>query len=72
MVWKGKRLKKIYLALSSLFAAGTVYAGNLAEGIVESEIIEPAASPSSSGWVLPLVILGVVVAVAVASDDGGS
>ena len=58
-------------ALASL-VAGSAIAGGFAAPIVEPQptvIVEPMAETSSWGIVLPLAALGLLVALAVSSDD---
>ena len=57
-------------ALASL-VAGSAIAGGFAAPIVEQPpiVVEPMAETSSWGIVLPLAALGLLVALAVSSDD---
>ena len=62
------------LALSAIvaaLAATSALAGGLADEVVEAPIIEVAPEPTSSlpGWVIPLAIVGLVIAIASSSDD---
>ncbi len=60
-------------ALASL-VAGSAIAGGFAQEVVEAPVVvvEPVAETSSWGIILPLAALGLLVALAVSSDDGGS
>jgi len=60
-------MKKLVLAAALAAAASTASAGNVAEPIVEAPVIVEDTGGSSSGWVLPLVLL-VLVGAAVASS----
>lgn len=60
-------MKKLVLAAALVAAASTAYAGNLADPIIEAPVIVEAAEGSSSGVLLPLILL-VLVAAAVASN----
>ena len=57
-------------ALASL-VAGSAIAGGFAQEVVEAPVVvvEPVAETSSWGIVLPLAALGLLVALAVSSDD---
>ena len=69
---KFMRLTKTLTAatLASL-VAGTAFAGGLAAPVVEAPVVvvEPVAETSSWGIILPLAALGLLVALAVSSDD---
>ncbi|MBI6629339.1 hypothetical protein [Pontibaca salina] len=60
-------MKKLVLAAAFAGAASTASAGNIQEPIVEAPVIVEETQGSSSGIVLPLVLL-VLVAAAVASN----
>ena len=60
-------MKKIVLAATLTAAASTAYAGNLAEPVVEAPVIVETTESSSSGIMLPLILL-VLVAAAVAAN----
>ena len=51
--------------------ATSALAGGLANEVVEAPIIEVAPEPTSSlpGWVIPLAIVGLVIAIASSDDD---
>jgi hypothetical protein len=57
-------------ALASL-VAGSAIAGGFAQEVVEAPVVvvEPEVQTSSWGIVLPLAALGLLVALAVSSDD---
>ena len=57
-------------ALASL-VAGSAIAGGFAQEVVEAPVVvvEPVAETSSWGIILPLAALGLLVALAVSSDD---
>ena len=68
-------LKSLAIA-AALTAAGTqAFAGGFAPVVVDAapvapvEVVEPAAPRSTFGILLPLALLGGLVALAVASDD---
>jgi hypothetical protein len=65
------RLTKTLLAATvASVVAGAAVAGGFAEEIVEPTIVpEPEAETSSWGIILPLAALGLLVALAVSSDD---
>lgn len=58
-------MKKLVLAAALSAAASTAFAGSLADPVIEAPVIIQEATGSSSGMLLPLLLL-VVVAVAVA------
>lgn len=60
-------MKKLVLAAALAAAASSATAGNLSEPMVEAPVIVEEANGSSSGWVLPLILL-VLVGAAVASN----
>ena len=62
----GYVMKKLVLAALSA-AASTAFAGSLAEPIVEAPVIVEETTGSSSGILVPLILLALVAA-AVASD----
>jgi hypothetical protein len=57
-------------ALASL-VAGSAIAGGFAQEVVEAPVVvvDPVAETSSWGIILPLAALGLLVALAVSSDD---
>ncbi|MAY86238.1 hypothetical protein [Arenibacterium halophilum] len=59
-------MKKLVLAAALAAAASTATAGSLADPIIEAPVIVEDARSSSSGIVLPLILLALVAA-AVAS-----
>lgn len=71
-------MNKFWIVLGALVVAGvSAYAGGLANAITETTpmMVEPAEAESSvPGWVIPAAIIGVLIGVAVLSDDddGGS
>ncbi len=60
-------MKKLVLAAALTAAASTAYAGNLEEPIVEAPVVVEETQGTSSGIVLPLVLL-VLVGIAVAAS----
>ena len=60
-------MKKLVLAAALTAAASTAFAGNLSEPVVEAPVIVEEATGTSSGLILPLILL-VLVAAAVASN----
>lgn len=65
-------LKKIIVvSLGFISAAYAAVAGGLLDAHMEPEIMEVAPASSAAGWIIPLLLLGVVAAV-IASDSGGS
>jgi hypothetical protein len=60
-------MKKLVLAAALTAAASTAYAGSLADPVIEAPVIVEEATGSSSGILIPLILLAVVAA-AVASD----
>ncbi|MFD2738378.1 hypothetical protein ACFSUD_02235 [Sulfitobacter aestuarii] len=60
-------MKKLVLAAALSGAASTAFAGSLAEPIIEAPVIVEEAAGSSSGVLIPLLLLALVAA-AVASD----
>jgi hypothetical protein len=46
------------------------HAGNLAEPIMEPEIIVEESTGTGGGWVVPLILVAVIAAVASASSGG--
>ena len=59
-------------ATAATFAlTASVQAGGLADAVIEDEIIvlEETQSGSLPGWVIPLAIVGLVIAVASSGDD---
>lgn len=64
-------MKKIVLgSVMSMFAAGSAVAGGMAEPIMEMEpeMIEAAASSSSAGLIIPLILLA-LIALAMSSAE---
>jgi len=59
-------MKKIALAAALSVAASTAFAGNMAEPVMEPEIIIEETSSSNGGIIVPLIFL-VLIAAAVAS-----
>jgi len=60
------------IATAATFAlTASVQAGGLADAVMETEIIEvaPEAGGSLPSWVIPLAIVGIVIAVASSGDD---
>ncbi|MFA8443710.1 hypothetical protein [Yoonia sp.] len=60
-----------HAAAISLVATQSM-AGGLADSIVETPVAEPeamAAPAGSSDWIIPALIVGALIAVAVSSDD---
>ena len=65
-------MKKLLLSAAiATVTATSALAGGLADEVVEAPIIEVAPEPAGSlpGWVIPLAIVGLVIAVASSSDD---
>jgi len=71
-------MKKLLLSAGAIIAGAAAYAGGLSDAITETvpEMVPPPAEPTSAtGWIIPLVIVGALIAVAVSSgddDEGGS
>ena len=63
----GYVMKKLVLAAAFTAAASNVFAGSLAEPIIEAPVIVEEATSSSSGVLVPLLLLALVAA-AVASN----
>lgn len=64
--------KSIALAVAMTAAAGSAMAGGFAPVVPVAEpvvVVEPTAPRSTFGLILPLVLLGGLVALAVASSD---
>jgi hypothetical protein len=63
--------KTLTAATLASLVAGTAFAGGLAAPVVEAPVVvvEPVAETSSWGIILPLAALGLLVALAVSSDD---
>ena len=63
--------KTLTAATLASLVAGTAFAGGLAAPVVEAPVVvvEPVAETSTWGIVLPLAALGLLVALAVSSDD---
>jgi len=66
-------MNKLWIISGALIVAGvSAYAGGLANAITETApmMVEPAEAESSlPGWVIPAAIIGVLIGVAVLSDD---
>ena len=68
-------LKSLVLAAAAATLASQAVAGGFAPVVVDAapvapiEVVEPAAPRSTFGILLPLALLGGLVALAVASDD---
>lgn len=61
-----------HAAAISLVATQSM-AGGLADSIVETPVVEPeamAAPAGSADWIIPALIVGALIAVAVSSGDG--
>ena len=58
-------------AVLASLVAGSAIAGGFAQEVVEAPVVvvEPVAETSSWGIILPLAALGLLVALAVSSDD---
>ena len=68
-------MKKLLLTAGGFIAAASAaVAGGLADAVMETEIIEvaPERGGSLPGWVIPLAIVGIVIAIASSSDDDDS
>ena len=58
-------MKKLVLAAALTAAASTAFAGSIADPIIEAPVIVEETQSSSSGIILPLILLAIVgVAVA--------
>lgn len=57
-------MKKFVLAAALSVAATSVFAGGLAEPVMEPEVVEAATSSSAGGFIVPLLLLLVIVAAA--------
>jgi C4-dicarboxylate transporter len=57
-------MKKFVLAAALSVAATSVFAGGLAEPVMEPEVVEAATSSSAGGFIVPLLLLIVIVAAA--------
>lgn len=66
-------MKKFILLTGGLIAAASAaVAGGLANAVMETEIIEVVPETGSGfGWIIPLLIVGILVALA-SSDDNES
>ncbi|WP_391481602.1 hypothetical protein [Nereida sp. NH-UV-3] len=63
------QIKKLLLISIGLGIAGfAAYAGGLAEGLVDPEVLEP--EDDDIGWLLPTLLLIGVAALVAANDDG--
>jgi len=65
--WRLFTMKKLVLAAALTAAASTAYAGSLADPVIEAPVIVEEAAGSSSGILIPLILLALVAA-AVAAD----
>ncbi|CRK74806.1 hypothetical protein [Nereida ignava] len=62
-------MKKLLLISIGLGIAGfAAYAGGLAEGLVDPEVLEP--EDDGIGWLLPTLLLIGVAALVASNDDG--
>ena len=59
------------LALSVSLGATSVYAGGMAEPIIEPEVIVEDTSSSAGGIIIPLLLL-ILIAAAISSSDSGT
>ena len=68
---RGIKMKKLIVSIAS-FLGSSVYlmAGDLSEPVV-TEVAEPAAAAGSNGWILPLLLVVGVIAIASSGNDGG-
>ncbi|MGV6810903.1 MAG: hypothetical protein ACWA47_01535 [Brevirhabdus sp.] len=57
-------MKKIALAAAITMTATAVFAGGMAEPMIEPEVIETATSSSSGGLLIPLLLIAVAAAAA--------
>ncbi len=57
-------MKKFVLAAALSVAATSVFAGGLAEPVMEPEVVEAATSSSAGGIIVPLLLLLVIAAAA--------
>ncbi len=63
-------MKKFALAAALAATASTAFAGGLAPVVVEPEVIvEEAPASSMAGWLIPLIIVGVIIAVASSTSE---
>jgi len=65
-------LRMMVSAIGVTFAGAAAWAGGLSDAIIESvpeEVMPMAAEGSGSGWIIPALIVGVLIAVAVAGGD---
>ncbi|WP_172327731.1 hypothetical protein [Mangrovicoccus sp. HB161399] len=58
-------MKKFALAATLAVAASASFAGGLEEPIVEPEVIVEETSGTGAAWIIPVLLLAVVAAVAV-------
>ena len=59
-------------AVAATFAGAAAWAGGLADAITETvpeEVAPMAAEGSTAGWIIPALIVGVLIAVAVSGGD---
>lgn len=54
----------------ALALAVPAHAGNIAEPVMEAEVIAEEAAGTGGGWILPLVMIAVIAAVASSSGGG--
>lgn len=66
-------MKKFLLLTGGLVAAASAaVAGGLANAVIESEVIEVVPETGSGfGWIIPILIVGILVALA-SGDDSSS
>ena len=57
-------MKKIALAAALSLAATSAYAGGIVEPVMEPAVIVEESTPGTAGFVVPLLLLAVVAAVA--------
>lgn len=62
--------KVIFATIAATFAGASAWAGGLSDVIVEAVPEAMPVEPTSGlGWIVPLVIVGALIAVAVAGGD---
>jgi hypothetical protein len=61
-------MKRLALASAVALTATGVFAGGLAEPVMEPEVVEEAAGTSAAGIIIPILLL-LLIAAAVASGD---
>ena len=65
-------LRMMVGAIGVTFAGAAAWAGGLSDSIVESvpdEVMPMAAEGSGNGWIIPVIIVGLLIAVSVAGGD---